>query len=99
LEYVRLDVAKEAVNKQRIIHFSMVREMKIIDGVRNFFVHQRIMSTAELVSDWILCIVLRGCWYDNVILDVHASSENESDDSRDGFCEELEEVFIHSSTL
>jgi hypothetical protein len=25
VEYVRLDVAKEAVNKQRIIHFSMER--------------------------------------------------------------------------
>jgi len=82
-------VAKEAVNKQRIIHFSMKREMKIIDGVQDFFVHQRIMSAAEFVSDGILCIVLRGCWYDNVILDVHASTENESDDSRDSFCEEL----------
>jgi hypothetical protein len=55
------------------------------------------MSAAEFISDWILCIVLRGCWYDNVILDVHATTENES--SRDGFCEELEQVFVHFSTL
>lgn len=92
-------MAKESVNKQRIIHFSMEREMKIIDRVQDFFVHQRIMSAAEFVSDWILYIVLRGCWYDNVILDVRASTENESGDSRDGFHEELEQVFIQFSTL
>lgn len=42
---------------------------------------------------------MRGCWYDNVILDVHASTENERDDSWDGFCEELEQVFVHFTTL
>jgi hypothetical protein len=56
------------------------------------------MSATEFVSDWILCIVLSGCWYDNVILGVYASTENESDDSKDGFCEELEQVFIHFSS-
>ena len=99
MEYVRLDVAKEAVNKQRIIQFSMEKEIKIIDRVQDFFVHQRIMSAGEFVSDWILCIVLRGCWYDNVILDVHASTENESGDLRDSFREELEQVFVQFSTL
>jgi len=92
-------VAKEAVNKQRIIQFSMEKEIKIIDRVQDFFVHQRIMSAGEFVSDWILCIVLRGCWYDNVILDVHASTENESVDLRDSFREELEQVFVQFSTL
>jgi hypothetical protein len=64
-------VAKEAVNKQRIIKFFYGKEMKIFSRVQDFFVHQRILSAAEFVSDWILHIVLRGCWYDNVILDVH----------------------------
>jgi len=32
---VRLDVAKEAVNKRRIIHYFMEREMKISDGVQD----------------------------------------------------------------
>jgi hypothetical protein len=77
----------------------MEREMNIIDGVQDFFVHKRIMSAAEFISDWLLCIVLRGCLYDNVILDVRASTENECDGSRDGFYEELETVFIHFSTL
>jgi hypothetical protein len=57
------------------------------------------VSAAEFISDWVLCIVLRGCWYDNIILDVHASTENESDGSRDGFCKESEQVFVHFSTV
>jgi len=73
--------------------------MKITDGVQEFFIHQRIMSAAEFAGDWILCIVRRGCLLDNVILNVYAPPENESGDSKDGFCEELEQVFIHFSTL
>lgn len=46
-------MVKKAVNKQRIIHFSMEREVKIIDGVQEFLIHQRIMSAAEFVGDWI----------------------------------------------
>jgi hypothetical protein len=44
-------VTKKVLNKQRIIHFSMEREMKITDWVQNFCVHQRIMWAAEFVSD------------------------------------------------
>ena len=43
--------------------------------------------------------MLKGCWHDNVILNVHASTENESGDSKDGFREELEQVFVHFPTL
>jgi len=33
--------------------FFYEREMKIIDGVQEFFIHQRIMSAVEFVGDWI----------------------------------------------
>jgi len=38
-------------------------------------------------------IVLRGC--NIIVLNVHAPSEEKSDDSKDGFYEELERVFEH----
>ena len=43
-----------------------------------FFVHQRIASAVkrvEFVSDRMLHILLRGCWYNIIILNVHAPSE------------------------
>ena len=39
-------------------------------------------------------IILRVRWC-NIILYVHAPSEEKSDDSKDSFCEELEQVFNH----
>jgi hypothetical protein len=38
-------------------------------------------------------IVLRG--RNIIVLNVHAPSEEKSDDSKDGFCEKLERVFEH----
>jgi hypothetical protein len=40
-------------------------------------------------------IVLRGFWCNNVVFNVHASSEEKSDDSKDGLYEELELIFDH----
>jgi len=40
-------------------------------------------------------IVLRGCWCNDIVLNVHAPSEDKSDDSKDSFYEELEQVFNH----
>ena len=40
-------------------------------------------------------IVLRGHWCNIIILNVHAPSEEKSDDSKDSFYEELEQVFDH----
>jgi hypothetical protein len=40
-------------------------------------------------------IVLNGHWYDIIVLNVHAPSEEESNDSKDSFYEELEQVFYH----
>jgi len=38
-------------------------------------------------------IVLRGHWYNVIVFNVHAPSENKSDDCKDSFYEELEQIF------
>jgi len=58
-----------------------------------FFVHQRIVSAVkrvEFVSDRASYIVLRGRWRNIILVNVHAPSEETSDDSKDSFYEELE---------
>ena len=63
-----------------------------------FFVHHRIVTAVkrvEFVSDRVSYIVLRGRWCNIVVLNVHAPSEDKSDDSKDSFYEELEQVFDH----
>ena len=51
------------------------------------------VTRVEFVSDRMSYIVLRGRWC-NIVLNVHAPSEEKSDDSKDSFCEELEQVFL-----
>jgi len=61
-----------------------------------FFVHQRIASAVkrvEFVSDRVSYIVMRGCWCNIIVLNVHAPSEEKSDESKDSVYEELEQVF------
>ena len=64
-----------------------------------FFVHYRTESavlTVEFVSGRVSYIDLRGHLFTIIDLNVHAPSEEKSDDSRDSFfCEELEQVFYH----
>jgi hypothetical protein len=63
-----------------------------------FFVHHRIISavkTVEFISDRVSYIVLRGRWCNFIVLNVHAPSEDKSDDLKDSFHEELEQVFDH----
>ena len=58
-----------------------------------FFVYHRIVSTvkrAEFVSDRVSYIVLRDCLCNIIVLNVHAPSEEKSDDSKDSFYVELE---------
>jgi hypothetical protein len=60
-------------------------------------VHHRIISAVkrvEFVSDRVTYIVLRGCWCDTIVLNVHAPSEEKSDDSNDSPYEELERSFF-----
>jgi len=41
-------------------------------------------------------IVLRGCWCNIIVLNVHAPSEEKCDDSKDSFYEEIEQGFDFS---
>jgi exonuclease III len=57
-----------------------------------FFVHQRIVSAikrVEFVSDRVSYIVLRGRWCNILVLNAHAPKEENGDDSKDSFYEEL----------
>ena len=52
------------------------------------FVHYRIVSAVEKVeflSDRVSYIVLRGHWFNVIVLNVHAPSEEKSGDSKGGF--------------
>jgi len=63
-----------------------------------FFVHRRIVSAVkrvEFVSNRLSYIVLRGRWRNIILVNVHAPSEGKSDESKDSFYEELEQVFNH----
>jgi len=63
-----------------------------------FFVHHRIVPAVkrvEFVSDRVPYIVLKGRWCNMIFLNVHAQSEEKSDDSKDSFYEELEQGFFY----
>ena len=63
-----------------------------------FFVHQRTAAAVkrvEFVSDRVSYIVLRGRWSNIIVLNVNAPSEEKSDELKDSFYEELEQVFNH----
>ena len=63
-----------------------------------FFVHRRLVSAVkriEFVSDRLSYIVLKGRWPHIVVVNVHAPSEEKSEELQDSFYEELEEVFDH----
>jgi hypothetical protein len=58
-----------------------------------FFVHKRIISAVkrvELVRDRMSYIILRGLWCHIIVLNVHAPTEDKTDDVKDSFYEELE---------
>jgi len=64
--------------------------------MNRIFVHNRILSAVkrvEFVSDRVSYIVLRGRWCNIIVLNMHAPSEKENDDSKDSLYEELEKVF------
>jgi exonuclease III len=51
-----------------------------------FFVHKRITSAVkrvEFVSDRMSYIILRGCWFHIIVLNVHAPTEDKIDDVKE----------------
>jgi hypothetical protein len=63
--------------------------------VTRFFIHKRIMSAvrrAEFISDRLAYIIL-SCWCNIIILNLHTPCEDNSDDVKDSFYEELGCVF------
>jgi hypothetical protein len=67
-----------------------------------FFIHQRIVPAVKIVeflSDEVSYIVLRGCWSNVIILNMHAATEEKRDDSKDSFYEESEHVFDNFPNL
>ena len=61
-----------------------------------FFVHRTIVSAltrVEFVNDRLSYIVLRDRWRNIIDVNVHAPSEEKSDEAKDSFYEELEQVF------
>ena len=71
--------------------------MKIISWEQVLFVQQSIASAVkrvEFVSDRLSYIVLRSRWCNIIVLYVNAPSEEKSDESKDSFYEELEQVFL-----
>jgi hypothetical protein len=63
-----------------------------------FFICERFISPVKkikLISGKMPYIMLRGHWCDIIVLNVHALTENKSDDTKDSFHMELECVFVH----
>jgi exonuclease III len=64
-----------------------------------FFVHQRIVSTikrVEFLSARMSYIVLRGRWYNIIVLNAHSPTEEKGDDLKDSFHDELEVPYENS---
>jgi hypothetical protein len=51
------------------------------------------VKTLKLISYRMYYIILRGRWCNIIILNVHAPTEDKIDDIKDGFYEELEQIF------
>jgi hypothetical protein len=61
-----------------------------------FFVHRTIVSAVkrvQFVSDRMSYIILRGHWCDISVLNVHAPTEDKTDDVKDSFYNEPKRVF------
>jgi hypothetical protein len=60
------------------------------ESVTGFFVHKRIISAVKRVefgSDRMSYIILRGRWCHIIVLNVHAPTEDETDDVKGSFYE------------
>jgi hypothetical protein len=78
---------------EHVQKYTCVLKMKIINFLDKMItiVFKRVKSASGRAP----YIVLTGRWFGITILNVHAHSENKSDDSVSRFYEELEEAFFH----
>jgi hypothetical protein len=61
-----------------------------------FFIHHRIISTVravDFISERMSYKVLRGRWFNSIVLNVHAPIEEKSEDSKGSVYEILKQVF------
>jgi hypothetical protein len=75
----------------------MEEDTNIINWEQDFFVRHIILSTVkreEFVSDRMSYIVLRGRWWNIIVLNADVPSPEKSNDSKDSFGEELKQVPI-----
>jgi len=77
--------------------FSLENETNIINLEQDFLFTTILLAIkkVEFVNERISCTVLRGGWCNIIVLNVHAPSDEKSDDSKDSFYEELKQVFDH----
>jgi hypothetical protein len=62
-----------------------------------FFLHKRILSAVrrvEFISDMTSYVILRGCWFNIIVLNEHVPCEDKGDDVKDSFYDELGRVLI-----
>jgi hypothetical protein len=67
-----------------------------------FFVHKRIIlavKRVEFVNDRMSYVILRDRWFHIIVMNVHAPTEDKTDDVKDSFYEELERNSINSLNM
>jgi hypothetical protein len=57
------------------------------------FVHTRVISAVEFLTDTMSYIILRGRWCHSIVQNVHAPTVDKTDEAEDSFYGELERVF------
>jgi hypothetical protein len=85
-----------ALNPQANIHFFYGKGNGNYELFTGFFVHKRTISAGqrvEFIRDTIPHITLRGRWCDIIVRNVHATTEDKNDYTKNRFYEELKRVF------